>query len=119
MVKAAKVTVYANHFPAFAKSVREAASQGVRKTAYDIMGDAIETSPWLTGNLAGSHFVSPITDVSMQVGNFANYAHDVHFGTRFMTARPWFSNAVEKHRSKHSENVQMAINKAVQQHAIH
>lgn len=113
-----KIVSYKNYMKEFAQAVKDEVSKVVRKTAFDIMADAIEHSPVLTGHLKGSNYASPIDNYSWEVGNSAVYAAHVNYGTRFMAARPFFSNAVEKYRQIHVDNVQLAIMAMVNKYAI-
>lgn len=110
--------VYKNNLPAFSHAVEAAIIEAIKKTAFDIVADAIDASPVRTGHLRASNYASPTDGNAWEVGNSANYADKVNFGTRFMSARPFFTNAVEKHRSRHPRNVQAAINKVAQRYAI-
>lgn len=109
----------ANNIPNFQREVYDEIGKAVAKVAFDILANAIEHSPVLTGHLKGSNYATEISKFEWEVGNSASYAAHVNYGTRFMTARPFFSNAVEANRSKLAEYVQLAITNTVNKHALH
>lgn len=65
----------------------------IRKSIFQIRGQAQKNTPVLTGRLRGSAY-NTFAPLMGEVGFKANYAGFVHFGTRFMRARPFLLNAV-------------------------
>ena len=107
-----------NHFPQYKDKFRLAASQIIRKAAYDCEAGAKLRAPVDTGFLKNSIYVStsegsdygkaqgrPLleevratSDLEAVVGVGANYGAHVNYGTVHMVARPFFTQAFEATR---------------------
>lgn len=87
-----------NRFREYGYAVRKQLKVAVDKTAFDIANKAEAGAPYNTGKLAAGHFVDTSGEMWADVGNSTEYAHWVNFGTRYMAARPFFTNAVEAGR---------------------
>ncbi len=109
-----------NHFPQAAQAFHEAISQVIRKTAFDIQGQANSTAPIDTGFLRNSIYVvthdestyggatpskpdayllpeieKAEDDTTAYIAVGANYGIYLELGTRFMPPKPYLAPAVE------------------------
>lgn len=92
-------------------AMRENAERTVRKTALDILNDAMHLAPVDTGNLKnslapggpGNIFEMGIgsrggANIAATIGTAVPYAVYQEYGTRFMPAHPFLTPAVERNR---------------------
>lgn len=80
---------------------RKLASYTVAEAAAAIEGKAANLAPvGDTGNLRNSMYRKDISDMRSEVGNTADYAVYVEFGTRFMGAQPYLIPAVDETRKQ-------------------
>lgn len=79
---------------------RKLASYTVAEAAAAIEGKAANLAPVDSGNLRNSMYRKDISDMRVEVGNTADYAVYVEFGTRFMGAQPYLIPAVDETRKQ-------------------
>lgn len=109
-----RVTIEFDHIPQFSEAMGDAVGRAVRKAAFDIEARAKKYSPVRTSKLKNSNYTDPdVGPYEAYVGNSAEYADYVNFGTRYMEARPFFSNATEEVRSRFAGLMSSAIRDAM------
>lgn len=83
--------------------------------ANDVLAEAQGIAPVRTGNLRNSGRVEPGDDQYSRYVHFtAEYAAYVEFGTRFMSARPFLTPAVEHHRRSFQDGFSALIGSLVE-----
>lgn len=107
-----KITNLAEIKAAFAKAPSLMAKNldtAIRKAALTIQRESMINTPVLTGRLRSSH-QSTFRPLKGIIDVTADYAPYVHWGTRYMKARPFLLNAV----NAEERNVNDLFGKAVQ-----
>lgn len=66
----------------------------IKKSVFYIQGKSMINTPVLTGRLRASHR-SLFTNLRGEIGTNTNYDIFVHWGTRYMKARPFLFEAVQ------------------------
>lgn len=66
----------------------------IRKTVLTIGGQSRRRTPVRTGRLRASHY-ERFSNLKGEVGTNTSYDRYVHWGTRYMKARPYLQEAVE------------------------
>ena len=92
------VSITFNKFPEIAQAMPGKTSDVVRKTAFDIEGEAKKLVPVDTGTLKGSIEAERETDFLYVVHPNTEYEKFVEFGTRHMSAQPYMTPAAESLR---------------------
>lgn len=91
-----RITIQYNNLTKIAARLPEAASEIVRKAAFDVEANAKAVVPVDTGKLKNSitsEFPSPTKAI---IAPHTEYAHFVEYGTRRMRAIPYMRPAAEK-----------------------
>lgn len=89
------------------ESVRKAARMAMRDTVVEVQADAVEGSPWLTGNnrrsiksevsgMGTNEMVDP-SKIEGAVYSTSGYGGYLETGTYKMAARPYFRPALDRH----------------------
>jgi len=81
----------------------------VNKAALQIEREAKLNCPVDTSNLKNSIHAKPIDETSAQVGTNIEYAPYVNYGTIHMSARPFFTNAVNSVEDEFKSKIQQAV----------
>lgn len=88
-----------NRIPELIAKFPAAVSDVVKKTAFDILDDAQEEAPIVTGYLASS-ITATIDEFRAEVQPAAEYAAFVEFGTYKMRAQPYLIPAANKNEPR-------------------
>ena len=90
-----RVVVKYNHFGRVAAALPVRTSQVVRKAAMDIRDQAASRAPVKSGTLKGEITWESLSQTSARVHSAAYYSAYVNYGTRYQSANPYFTQAVE------------------------
>lgn len=99
-----------------AKMVRNL-NKGIKKSILGIQGDSMKNTPVLTGRLRSSHYTlfEPLRGTvavdpsDNPEARGVNYAPFVHWGTRYMAARPFMLFAVQANEGRVQKNFVDAV----------
>lgn len=86
----------------------------IKKSIFVITADSMRNTPVLTGRLRASH-TTMFDDLKGSVFTNTNYAVFVHEGTKFMKARPFMREAVEKDNRQVQEFFTKAVDNVLSQ----
>lgn len=93
-----KITNLAQIRAAFSKAphlMAVALDVAIKKTIYVLQSRSMQNTPVLTGRLRASTYTS-FGHLRGEVGTNTNYDVYVHYGTRYMQARPYLADAVSE-----------------------
>ncbi len=80
----------------------------IKKAALVIQSQSMVNTPVLTGRLRASH-TSTFSNLKAIIQPNTDYAFFVHYGTRYMKARPFLFNAVKSEGTRVNEYFQVAV----------
>lgn len=86
----------------------------IKKSVFTIQAGSMRNTPVLTGRLRASH-QSRFGDLKGEVGTHTTYDKFVHWGTRYMKARPYLYDSVQSSQDQVNRYFVQAVDKVLHQ----